>query len=837
MATLATLVVKLVGDTTGFAASMDSAAGKMQKIGGSITGVGKKLTAGLTLPLVGAGAVMVKVAGDFEAQMNVLSTAAGDTGASLDQLRSAAIKVGADTELVGISASEAADAMTNFYKAGLTTSQVMGDLSGYLEGNTSLSGALRAAIDLAAASELDLASASDLVVTTMNTFGLSTDEVVDKIGNYVQAADASVASVSDLAMAMQNAGPTMAAFGFSLEDTNTALAILSSRGITGAEAGTALKSMFVNLMRPTDQVTSTLKELGIALYDAEGNMRSMPDIVANLEKSLAGLTEEQRNQAVQTLAGTYGMKTMQTLLAEGADGWDAMAASIGNATSMQDTAAARTQGFNAALEQLKGAVEAFMIEAGTPLIQNVITPLVQKLGTLIGKLSEADPEFLKMILTIGGVVAVVGPALIIIGQLISALGAIVGVVGAVGGVFSGLAGIVGPALAGVAAAVGTALGPILLIIAAVAAAVLAFKLAWDANFLGIRDLTLQVWEAIKGIIGAAMAFLRGEITFSEMVTRVQEQMGVIWQTILQAWENIKAAVSQALTFIRDWVFNTLVAIVESVLGNHEQAVMIVTTAWERISAIVTAAADLIKAYIDVWLAHIRMIFESTWAVISEVATAAWALIKLNIETILTALKGFIVALLQVLAGDWQGAWSTMKQTAETIVTNMKAGVLGILGSLVEGVYEKGKAIATRFGEGIRNALGKALDAARRMAQELRDLLPGSDAKTGPLRDLGAAGRALPLRFAEGIMATQRVAMQAAASMAMQSAGALGPAAMPVPVARPVPTLEERGPGAGGQGPGAGQPIQITINNPRGEASEASVFKQVRNLGYLGYLNV
>jgi TP901 family phage tail tape measure protein len=39
-----------------------------------------------------------------------------------------------------------------------------------------------------------------------------------------------------------------------IEDTNNALAILSTRGITGAEAGTALKSMLTNLQRPTTAV-------------------------------------------------------------------------------------------------------------------------------------------------------------------------------------------------------------------------------------------------------------------------------------------------------------------------------------------------------------------------------------------------------------------------------------------------------------------------------------------------------------------------------------------------------------------------------------------------------
>lgn len=195
-------------------------------------GLAAAATAGaVAVGALGAGLVVAaNKAGDFEAQINILSVAARQSGTSMDDLRAAAMAVGSDVSLVGISSAEAADAMTGFYKAGMTTTDIMGDLQGYLAGTTPLTGALRAAIDLAAASELDLAASSDLVTVAMNTFGLSAGDAAGIANTLVGAADASVASVGGLGEALQNVGPVAAAMGMSLDETSIALALLSKIG-------------------------------------------------------------------------------------------------------------------------------------------------------------------------------------------------------------------------------------------------------------------------------------------------------------------------------------------------------------------------------------------------------------------------------------------------------------------------------------------------------------------------------------------------------------------------------------------------------------------------------
>ena len=392
MAEIAKLIATVGADTSDFESGMNRANGVLGNMGSMMRTALVGAAAAGGAALVGLGAKSVSVAADFESQMNVLSVAAAGGGASLEDLRSAALAMGSDVSLVGINASQSADAMTNFAKAGLDTNAMFGDLQGYLAGTTELGGALRAAVDLAAASELDLAGASEVVTVAMSTFGLSADEASGIANSFVQAADGSVASVSDLAAAMTTIGPVAAGMGMSLEETNTALAILSTRGIAGTKAGTSLASM-LNLMQSQSAPTiAAWESLGTSMYDAEGNMKSLDVIIGELEVAMAGMTMEQRNATIQALVGQEGQRALNTLLEEGVAGWTDMELAISNAATAQESAAARTQGFQAATEQLGGAVETFMINVGTPLIENFLTPGVKLLTDWITELGNMVPS-------------------------------------------------------------------------------------------------------------------------------------------------------------------------------------------------------------------------------------------------------------------------------------------------------------------------------------------------------------------------------------------------------------------------------------------------------------
>ncbi len=629
MANTVEIIIKGTDNATGAISSVKSGLGglssSLQSAGKSMMDVGGKMTLGITGPLALIGKQALTTAGDFQAGMNMLAIAARSSGTAMEDLSKAAILVGKDTQLVGIDAMQAAGAMTNFYKAGLTTSDVFADLQGYLAGTTELTGALRSAIDLAAASDLELEGASLAVAEAMATFGLSAEDAAAIANSFVGAADASTAEVSDLAEALRNVGPTMAQFGYSLQDTNIALAILSTRGIKGAEAGTALKSMMTNLMRPTDQVKLALSELNVALYNADGSMRSMPEIIGDLSSAMAGMTDEQKNQYIQTLAGTYGMKAMATLLEEGALGWDEMAAAIGNAASAQEVGAARTQGFNAAMEQLQGAIQTFMITSITPLLP-MLAGLVNQIGAIVGAMIEADPQLIQMGLVVAAIAAAAGPLLLALGGIVTVLGALISPIGLV------------------------------------VTAITALGLAWATNFLGIRDITTEAWMAIQAAIQTVVEFI---------APYVQEFIATIHGWFVENWPAIQAVVEEVWAAIQAVTQAVVGAVVPFIKDQFDYIITWFKANWPLIKQTVETVLNAVLSVVQSVIGWIRNFWESNHEAILTVARSVWNIIKSTIETIINTILGIIRTVMLVINGDWEGAWTEIQNIALGIWEDLK----------------------------------------------------------------------------------------------------------------------------------------------------------------------
>ncbi|HSN78215.1 MAG TPA: phage tail tape measure protein, partial [Anaerolineae bacterium] len=594
----------------------DNTSGMLNNLGTSLgnfgkhaLGAGAAMTA-MTAPLTLIGVKALDTAGDFEASMNVLAVSAASSATSMEDLSEAALAVGADAELVGISASQAGDAMTEMYKAGLTTNEVFGDMQGYLDGTTSLSGALRSAIDLAAASELDLAGATDAVVVAMNTFGIATEDAGTIADVLVRTADAGVASVSGLTESLKNVGPTASSMGIGIEDVTTALGLMATRGIEGAEAGTQLKSMLLNIQRPTKAVQETLQALGVSLYDASGQMLSMPEIIGQLERSMDGLTEEQRNQAITAIAGTYGLNAMNILLGEGTAGWDAMKTAVEGAATVQESAAARTQGWNATLEQLGGVIESIQITVLMPFIQETLTPLAQKFGELAAQVMELDPKILNMGVVFAALAIAAGPVLMVLGTMAMGLGALLSPIGlivvAIGLLAAGFAtgaisiDSVRPILDGVGAA--------FTMLQTVAQTVLAnIQLFWETHGAMIMAVATTTWNTIKGAIEVVVNALAAVILlwFGMVQTFLQEHGAQIQAFLLAAWRQINTIIQLAVQLIQAVVTTVLGAVTQFISDHGASIQTILSGAWNFISNIIQTVLDLIEGIIRVGLAIIQ----------------------------------------------------------------------------------------------------------------------------------------------------------------------------------------------------------------------------------------
>lgn len=445
-----------------------SAGEKMKTVGDNISSAGQKMLP-VTAAVTGLGTAAVTTAADFESSMSqvqatmgitkdAMSTVDGQTVNTMDTLNELAKKMGSET---AFSASECAQALNYLALAGYDTQQMCDTLPTVL--------------NLAAAGDIDLASASDMVTDAMSALGMEVSEAGTMVDQMAKTASSTNTSVAQLGEGILTIGATAKSVKGGTAELNTALGILANNGIKGAEGGTHLRNIILSLQNPTDKAADAMAGLGLQVYDSEGNMRSMNDILGDLNTAMDGMTGEEKSNIISKIFNKTDLSSVNALLANTGDTWDELQQSITNsggaAQQMADTQLDNLQG---QLTILKSALEGLAISLGE-LLMPYIKMIVGWIQSFVDWLNSLDEGTQKIIVTIALVAAAVGPILIIVGKVISAVGTIMTIVPKVVSLIKGVQ--------SAFALLNTTMlaNPIMLIIAAIAALVAAFIYLWNTN--------------------------------------------------------------------------------------------------------------------------------------------------------------------------------------------------------------------------------------------------------------------------------------------------------------------------------------------------------------------
>ena len=336
---------------------------------------------------------------DFEARMSSIKAVTGSSAETMKQFHDAAVKAGADT---AFSATEAADAIEELAKAGVSTKDI-------------LNGGLTGALNLATAGELDLKEAAEIASTALNAFKRDNLSVVDAANQLAGAANASATDVHELKYGLSAVAPVASGLGLSFKDTTNALAVFAQNGLKGSDAGTSLKTMLMNLQPQTKAQTNMMRELGIITEDgsnrfftAEGKIKSFAEVSQVLKESLSGLTEQQQQQALKTMFGTDAVRAATIAMNEGADGANKMQAEISKVTAAE-VAIQKLDNLKGAVEYLTGSFETLQLKIGSaflPMMQagvKVIDGFIDKLGaseslaSFISKISDVSMAVYQLV--------------------------------------------------------------------------------------------------------------------------------------------------------------------------------------------------------------------------------------------------------------------------------------------------------------------------------------------------------------------------------------------------------------------------------------------------------
>lgn len=324
-------------------------------------------------------ATMVETGIEYEATMSKVQAITNSTGAEMAQMSELAMELGAKTSK---SATESAEAMTYMGMAGWNTQEILSGLPGV--------------INLSIASGEDLARTSDIVTDNLTAFGMSAEDASYYADVLSYSASNANVTVDSLGESLKYVAPVATGAGVAMEETVAMVSLLGDAGIKGSQAGTTLRSVILNLTGANEKATAKLKELGVAIHDKSGKMRSMTDIIGDLSKKLVDANGNVDTTTANLLVGKTAISGFTALLQAGGERLgsftDALETSNGTADRMASTMQNNVKG---ALEELGGAFESI----GLKIYDKIDTPLKDAINGFtnfiekVGGLKETEPTF------------------------------------------------------------------------------------------------------------------------------------------------------------------------------------------------------------------------------------------------------------------------------------------------------------------------------------------------------------------------------------------------------------------------------------------------------------
>ncbi|MGU3636828.1 phage tail tape measure protein [Proteus mirabilis] len=500
-------------------------------------------------------------------------------------LREQAQELGATT---AFTANQVAQGQAFYAMAGFKPEQIKNAMPGTLA--------------MSLAGDIDLGTTADIGSNILTGFKLDSDQMGRVSDVLVGAFTRSNTSLTMLGDTMKYVAPVASGLGVDLETAAAATGKLGDAGIQGSMAGTSLRAILGRLAEPPKMAAKALEELGIKTRDAKGNLRDFPELLAELDKKTAKMGNAQRAGFFKAIAGEEAFSALSVLAEQAGKGElqkfvDELKKAKGEA---QNVAGTMTDNLDGDMKNLTSAWEALGIKIfdgiDKPLrqISQSITKAISKVESWV----KANPELAKTLTMIGlaiaGIITTLGILSLSIAAMLGPLAAAklsLSILGIKGG--SALTLLLKPIklLGSAFLGLGKAMlaNPILLVIAAIAAAVYLIYKNWDT----IGPYVYKVWDTVKRYTAIAWQALKDTIKSAwEAIKYIffnWTPLGLIikhWNSIVSytqtTWTMIKTKISDAWEGIKTTLKNGWNNIVKSVQETWETIKTTISTKWNEI---------------------------------------------------------------------------------------------------------------------------------------------------------------------------------------------------------------------------------------------------------------
>lgn len=706
--------IAIVGDTSKFEQAIEGVEGKLQAFGGKLESAGKKLTLGVTAPILALGAASFKAAKDFNAGMANIATLIPGNVTRVTELKRSVQDLAIETAK---STDDLADGLYNVISAFGDTS----DSVRILESN-------------AKAAAAGLASTTDSINLTSaitKAYGDTSADAVAKVADLaLMTVRMGQTTFPELASSMGKVTPIAEAMGQSQEELFAVFSTLTGVTGTAAEVSTQYRGVLAGLLNPTKDLGGLIEKMGFksgkAMLESEGLVGTLQKIIAEADRSGQPITKY--------LSSIEAVPAAMALAGPQADKYAESLAALGDSAGAVDAAFAEvTDGVNAAgfkFDQMKVKAQVLFQRLGDGLapalnvVFDAIAPLIDKLVDLAGRFADLSPRVQKFILLGVGIVAAIGPVLVILGKVAvvaATVGAVVGKVAAVMALFASPIGLVVLAIGALGAALFTAWGGFR-------------RLASTARSVAdtVRRYVLELWPRVKAVVETAVDWIRRNVppVFEAIRDAAAAAGGWLIERLVPVFGAIRDAAATAFGWLREHVPPVFGAIRDAVADSLGSLAEHVPRVFEAVRDAAATAFEWLRDHAPAALGAMK-----------DAAMITFGWLADNVPRILTAVKDAAMETFGWLAGVVPAALIAVRDAArdafEWIGRKVAPALTAVRDAAVAAFGSLKDAAVAAFGW-LRDKAGPALDQAREAFKELvelieRDVLPLWDKLVGVAR--------------------------------------------------------------------------------------------------------
>lgn len=271
--------------------------------------------------------------------------------------------------------------------------------------------------------------------------------------------------------------------------------------------------------------------------------------------------------------------------------------------------------------------------------------------------------------------------------------------------------------------------PIFWVVAAIVAAVALIYIYWEP----ISEFFMNLWESIKEIFANVYQWIDDKTggAFSVYVELITRYMKMVWDNIKSVWDYVKNTFTNVLDFLKALVTGDFEGMKKAIQNQMENSRKLLSNILGNIKK---HFGDILS---KIW-SNVKEKFENIKQSIRDKIQGAKTALVTKFQEMVSNARTKVQNILTTVRTTFQNMVNAVRDKINGVRDRVREGLnraLDIVRNIKDKFLQAGKNIVTSIADGIKSAIGKVTGAISDVATKVRNFLPFSPAKDGPLRDI------------------------------------------------------------------------------------------------------